>query len=438
MLPERAIAFFVIVILTLVGLVWGLINTRRVIEAPFLYATGMALILCPQLYIVASDGSRVPDEAFWVFGIMVVLCTAALYIGYFRRPKLHTSRPRSDELHAINHARLYGLGLAFALLGVFGYYKLSQMGTITVWRGWPVYWLNVLAFLVPGIILMLVAYVNAPTLLRLLPIVLGSVIPLTWIFGSGRRSATLTLPLVYAMPFLIYRKNFRVPRLAIVIGLVLGFIVVYAFPVWRDSFKERDYLQTLQDYPLSEIIDNMFSPSNDKPLEIADGMILTGARYQRGNYEWGSAFYNQLVQNYVPGSLIGYDLKNSFFKGNGVKGDWAKEVYGIPVAFYTSKSGYEDLFAEFSFFGCIVMYWIGRGFRRVHEAAVDRLDGRAVVFLCFFVTFPAGIAYGSIDALVVLAIPQILLMLIAFRWCIQQSQVPCNPQSAIATFATLR
>jgi hypothetical protein len=58
MLPDRAISFFVIVILTLMGLVWGLINTRRVIQAPFLYATGMALILCPQLYVVASDAAR--------------------------------------------------------------------------------------------------------------------------------------------------------------------------------------------------------------------------------------------------------------------------------------------------------------------------------------------------------------------------------------------
>jgi hypothetical protein len=419
MLPERAICFFVIVMLTLIGLVWGLLNTRRIIEAPFLYATGMALILCPQLYVVAGDSTRVPDEAFWVYCIMVMACTVALYLGYFQKPKHKRRRKHPVVPPSLDPIRTYRFGLALACLGGYGAYQLSKMGTITVWQGWAVYWINVMAFIVPGITLMLIAYARSPNFRRLIPIFIFTLIPLSWATDSGRRGATLTLPLMFALPFLIHNKSLRVPRWAIIVGLCLGFIVVYAFPVWRGQFKEHDYLQTMKDHPLSEIIEGTFTGNSSKPLEIADGMIVTGARYQFGNYEWGvSGLYNMLIANYVPGSIIGQDVKASLMMRGGIGHEWVTEAYEIPVAFYTAKSGYEDLFSQFSFLGCIVLYFVGRGYRKVHEAALHGHDGRAVMFLCFFLWFPASIAYGALTSNVILAIPQLAVMLLAFRWCL--------------------
>ena len=424
MLPERAVYFVVMVILTLIGLIWGLIDTRRVIEAPFLYATGMALILCPQLYLVTLDSSRVPDQAFWVFSSMVVLCTVALYLGYFPRPSHRPRKGPSAHARTVNHVRLYALGLGSALAGAFGAYNISAMGTITEWRGWAVYWYSLSCFIVPGITLMLIAYVHARKVSYLLPIVVFSLQPFLTVTDAGRRAATLTLPLVYALPFLLYKKNFRIPRWAIPAGLVLAFIVVYAFPVWRDRFKSHDYVDVVESHPLSEIIENTFNQDSNKPLEIADGMIVTGATYQTGSYQWGViSLYNQLIEGYVPGSLIGRDLKDSMRIGEGLNNDWVTNVYGIPVAYYTAKSGYTDLFTQFSFLGSFVMYWIGKGFRKANDAAVLNRDARAVIFLCFFFSFPASIAYTSLIYSVVTQIPQIALMLVAFRWCTSKSKV---------------
>lgn len=423
MLAERAIYFVIILLLTFAGIIWGLLDTRRIIEAPFLYATGMMIILCPQLYVAASGAIQVPDEAYRVYCIMVILCTVALYIGYFQTPAAQRRRPRSAKRRVLDHRRLYSLGLACGLAGIFGAYQLSRMGTITEFRGWAVYWLNLMALVVPGIILMLVAYVHAPRLARLVPVLFFLYLPLTWVFNSGRREVTLTLPLMIVMPFLIYKRNLRAPRWAIGVGFLVAFIVVYAFPQWRKSFDQHDYLATIRGNPPSVLFDNMLHGNNGNPLEITDGMIMTGARYELENYEYGKSLYNQVVQNYVPGSLIGYGLKNSLFIGRGVSQEWVSEVYNIPVASYTAKSGYEDLFSQFSFFGCIVMYLIGREFRKVHQSAMRDWDIRAIIFLCFFISFPACIAYGSITMNVSLAIPEIVLMLLAFRLCVKAEAV---------------
>ena len=436
MLTERAIYFYVVLLLTLVGLVWGLIDTRRIIETPFLYSTGMALILCPQIYIAASDATRVPDQAFWTFSVMVILCTLALWFGYFRPPN-RTERSHS-QTRLVIPLRLYRFGLLTAFVGAFGYYKLTALGTITVWRGWPVYWVQLAVLGVPAITMMLVAYVNSPSIGRLVPIIAFWLFQSPSIFEGGRRAPTLTLPLVLLLPFLIYRRNLRVPRWVIPVGLFLAFFVVYAFPWWRGSFKEHHYLQSMQDHPPSEIFDSLFHGSSKNSLEIVDGMIVTGARYERGNYEFGVGLYNLLVQNYFPGSLLGQSLKDTLFISHGISHDWVTEVYGIPVAYYTAKSGYEDLFSQFSFFGCIAMYAIGRGFRKAHDAAVFRHDGRAVLFLCFFISFPAGLAYGSVLGAISLAVPQICLMLIAYRWCTRPAMARNQFQRHAPILASIR
>jgi hypothetical protein len=423
MLPERAICFFIILAATLVGVVWGLIVTRRVIEAPFLYAVGMLLILCPQLYMVAGPHAwRVPTEAYWVFNIMAVLCTVALYLGYFPKPRERVSRKRLGEVWTIDPKRLYTLGFITAVVGQGAAYKYVSVANQAT-RGWPTYWITLSGFLIPGITLMLIAYVHKPTRLRLIPIVLFSYYPMTWIVEGGRRSATLVLPIIYILPFLLYKKKFHIPRLAIVGGLVVAFVVAYAFPTWRLAWKEHEYLQSFRDYPLTEVLANTFSENTRTPTEIGDGMIVTGARFQLGNYEYGMSIYNMLVQDFVPGTLIGYDRKDALRVGAGVSHDWVQEVYGIPVKFYTAKSGYEDVFSEFSFLGCIIFYWIGKGFRRAHDAATLRNDGRAVIFLCFFVSFPATLAYGSLVFTVIGTLPTIVYMFLAFRWCLTKQKI---------------
>jgi hypothetical protein len=419
MLEERALYFFIIVILTLAGLAWGLLDTRRVIEAPFLYAMGSALILLPQLYVAASQGVRVPDQAYLVFCIMVILCTLALYLGYSVSPRQASKKTNHKKLLIVEPNQLYILGFVTAIAGSVGVFELGTLGTITAWRGWPVYWVTLSTFIVPGITLMMVAYICSPNLWKLLPVLLFTYVPLTAIFEYGRRSSALTLPLVFAIPLLLYRRNLRIPRWLIVLGLTCAFFVVYAFPVWRDHFKEHNYVQLFRDHPPSEIFDNLFADSRTDPLEITDGMIVTGATYARSSYEWGAGFYNMVIQNYVPGSLIGYDLKNSLFVGNGIGQGWVTEVYNIPVASYTSKSGFQDLFSQFSFLGCLITYLIGREFRRAHEAATQKRDARAIIFLCFFASIPAGIAYAPLTIVVALSLPEVLLMLVAFKWCVQ-------------------
>ncbi len=429
---ERDIWLIIIYLLTIGGLAWGLYNTRRIIKAPFLYAVGMALIICPQFYVATYNPWRVPDQAFRIFSIMVVLCTIALYWGHSKagRAIIRQSYSPPSYRWAIDDNRLFCLGLFISLIGTFGAVQLRSLGEIEgLWRGWPVYWHTLSTLVLPGISLLLISYFQSKKLYRLVLALCFSFFPFQAIVVLGRRSATFTLPFIYLFPLLLYKPKLRIPRWAVAGSLVLALIVVYAFPYWRGEFKEGRYLDVIRERPASEIVSDMFSGEQDNTLEVVDAMILTGAYYETNRYGFGiDRVYNSLVHRYVPGELIGRELKASLFLGEGVSKDWVSEVYGIPVAFYTAKTAFSEVFGEFSFFGCILFFYTGYFFCRAHHAATYYFDGRAIIFLCFFITFPAGLSYGSMLNYMVTQLPSILIMLFAFKWCLyKQDLAPFYP-----------
>lgn len=419
---EREFWLILIYILTAGGLAWGLQSTKRIVEAPFLYAVGMLLIICPQFYVATYNVWRVPEQAFRVFSIMTVLCTIALYWGYVSGGKAIKRKQYSPPNYRwiIDDNRLFNLGLFIGILGTFGSIQVRSFGEIEgLWRGWPVYWYTLSKLALPGISLILISYFQSGKLYRLICALSLSFFPLQAIVVYGRRTMSFVLPFTYLLPMLIYKPKLRIPRWAIAGALVLSFVIVYALPYWRGEFKQGQYFDIIRERPIPEIVNDIFSGEQDKTLEVIDGMIVAGAYFETNNYGFGiDRVYNSVIHRYVPGGLIGRALKDSLFIGAGTSRDWVGDIYGIPVSFYTAKTAFSEVFGEFSFFGCILFFYVGYFFRRTHHAATHYFDGRAIIFLCFFITFPAGLPYGSMLTFLVGQLPNIMIMVIAFKWCL--------------------
>lgn len=425
---EREVWFYLITGLAVGGLAWGLQNTRRVIEAPFLYSLGMLLFLVPQLYVAAAYPEKTFDVAFNIYALMVVLCSVALFLGYSDFWKSAGSARAPRYRYVIDADRLFLLGLSVSAGGLLGTVMLGdELEASGEWSSWATYWYTLAKLTLPGVTVIMVAYAAQPKTVRLLAALFFSLGPLAAAFTAGRRSATLMLPLAFLLPFVLQRPAFRIPRTAVVAAVLFAGIVVYAFPVWRGYFHEGRYLEAMTLHPLDSIFVNVLE--GKVTLETIDSINLMGAYYELGNYDWGySRIYNSLIQNYVPGSLIGRDVKENLFIGDGhdhaFRFDWVEELYGVKVAYYTGKSSYSEVFGSFSFLGVIVFFGIGLVFRRLHNAALHRQDGRAIVALCFFVTLPATLPWAQVMFGLTLSVPHFLIIWMASRWCVVR--IPVN------------
>lgn len=434
---EREIWFIIICLLTAWGLWWGLRDTRRIIEAPFLYSTGMALIICPQLYVATYNYWRVPIQAFRVFSFMVVLCTIFLFLGYSKGCKsVNPNKHMPRYTWKIDDSRLFKFGLLISILGLVGVFQLRALGEIEgLWQGWPVYWQTLSKLMLPGITLILISCFQSKKQHRLLIALSLTYFPFLNIL-AGRRFMAFTLPFIYLMPFLIYNPKIRIPRKFVIASLLAGLIVVYAVPYWRGEFQSGRYFEAAQEKPIGEIISDIFSDESEKTLEVIDAMIVTGAHFVTSQYGLGiDRVYNSLIQSYVPGGLLGRDFKQSLYIGTNVSQDWVTGVYGIPVAFYTAKTGFSELFGEFFFFGSFIFYGVGYLFGKASKMIFHYFDGRAIIFLCFFVTFPASMPYDAPLANIVISIPNIVIMLTSIRWClVKQNVLPVYSDISEYTF----
>ncbi len=418
MFLDRDSWFILITLLALGGIVWGMRDTRRIIEAPMLYSIGLLIIVLPQIYITIANPWRVPDEAFQTFAIMVILCTVALFAGYLTAGRSQTQTPRTYE---VNDKALFRIAFAVSAAGAFGSWQLMQLGQVTEWRGWPVYWATLSRLNLAGISLLLFCYVRSGRKLQLLLAIVMCIFPAQEVLQSGRRSASLLLPITLIAPFVLAGR-LKIPRWSIVLGLVAAFVIVYAFPYWRDRFGQDAYLDIVSDVPLSEIVANLFAPDNRKVLEVVDAMLLVGAYDLTGRFGYGLfSIYNNLIELYVPGSLIGHDLKNSLRLGPGISYDWVNEIYPTGVAFYTSKTGYSDLFGEFYYFGSFVVFLIGRLFGNVAKLAQPDGNPRAILFLCLFLSLPGTIPYAPVFFYVSIQLPQLLIFLTIAYYCIRET-----------------
>jgi hypothetical protein len=417
----RDLLFYAICACSIFGVSWGLIDTRRLIQAPFLYAIGMLIIVCPQYAHIMLNPERVNDDAYEQFSMMVILCSIAMSLGYMGGPR--SSGGDNHIKWEFDDRRLFIVGLVTASIGTFGWIQLPSADVQIEWRGWPVYWVTLAKFILPGATIMLVSFARTRRPVELVAAALFFTPVLLAIFSSGRRSATLVLPIACLAPFMLQYRTIRVPRVVIIAGIVGAFIVVYAFPYWRGHFSSGGYSQAIAEQPLSDIVEELLSSGSEKVLEILDGMSVTGAHYRTDFYGYGFATaYDNIIELYVPGTLVGREFKNSLFMGGWETTDWiAQANLGKGVSTYTSKSGFADLYGEFWLFGSIFVFLIAKLFKRVYTAAVHTGDARAILFLAMFTPFPGTIPYAAVIGGIAMQVPQLVLFFIAMKYCVHRT-----------------
>tara|TARA_R110002049_G_scaffold4601_4_gene31856 strand:- start:86232 stop:87437 length:1206 start_codon:yes stop_codon:yes gene_type:complete len=344
-------------------------------------------------------------------------CIIACVLGYSREPEFHDS-PRSTS--SIDIEKVGWIAIATSMLGLAGMVALSiyiqVIGVRGLWTGWPVYLYTLSKFVFPGLILVRMLYfVTFDFKYRIWSFVLVAPI-LIQAFQNGRRSWTFLLLFAWFLPA-VMAGRVRLRPVYGVLALVGAFFVVTLFPAYRDYARKEGYAvmwQHVKERPPSEVLDHYFS--GKQTLEIRDAVVLTSIVRENQLYSYGVRMLNGMIQNYVPGSLIGHDakdgLKFSAPKYEAFENDIqvTDGFQGGSVKFYTAKTGFFDSYAEFSYFGVLLYFALGYWFRRVEDLCFVKKDLRGVLFMCFLGFLPAAVVYDEWKNVLSLYLPTTFIL----------------------------
>ena len=367
------------------------VRREKMLQYPFLVSMVIAGWVLPQLvglYLTEAVASDALNRTVFY----IILC---LLFGAWGYRATSTTYPMAERDY--NPQRLQFAAAGLMVMGAFFQVRFLTLAAEATalyggaWTGIITIYVFLASMLTIGFVLAIASYIQKPTLLNRAMIALGLAFYLQRIVLHGRREDAVELFFIVALFF--WRKYGWAPsRLLFLAAIVGGMLFVTAVGAYRDIVLNVDtYSWTRESLPRILEIDywgiytRNFTDyqANQELRNAALSITATDIRLQ---LDWGTGLWNRFVFSFVPGQIVGYDLKQGLMFRHP---NLAWEVFGHIPWTGTTKTGFADSFRSFWYFGVVVFFAIG------------------VIMKKWFI----GAARGSFTAFIVLALitPQSLL-----------------------------
>lgn len=348
-------------------------SARRVmmIQYPFLVSLVIAGWAFPQLIGIYIMGT-VPPDALSKTVLYIILCLLFAVWGYSI-----TNKTYKMANWQYSQQKLQSAAAALMILGTFFHLRFSALAAEATslyggfWTGIITIYVFLASMLTVGFVLAIGAYIQKPTLINGAMILSGLVLYLLRIIIYGRREETVELLLIVGLFF--WRKYSWVPSRLILLGaIVVGTLFVTAAGDYRAVMISTDNygwsgatLSAILDINFLEIFTSRFTD----PLmnqELKNAALSISAADIRMEFNGGLSLWNRFVSYFIPGQIIGYDLKQSLMFS--LPNLALEEFNHIPWP-GTTYTGFSDSFLSFWYFGAFVFFAIGSIMRRWFIAA---------------------------------------------------------------------
>ncbi|WP_461508712.1 hypothetical protein [Rhodopirellula baltica] len=234
----------------------------------------------------------------------------------------------------------------------------------------------------------------------------------------GRRQWMFFLAFGTCMP-LILQGRLRLGRKALTCSALIAPIVFLFLPAYRGHMLSNNHLklfQALTQRPPEEILERYLS--GEQTIELEGAIMLTAAAKQKGLHSWGGEIYNGFVNKYVPGGIIGHELKRKMYAPVPFRTQTVLREFGSDsvIPNYTGKPSFYDSFTNFSYLGVILYLILGRIFASYSHLAFDHNDFRGVLFIALIGFLPPGLVYGAWEFIVPIFLPVIVFFVFIERY----------------------
>lgn len=344
-------------------LVRGFAAPGDVYQYPCVAGAVLLGFVVPQLVGMTNDHS-LPPGALDKTLVVTILCTWMCWLGF-----VWPVGPARLFSCTFDEGRLAVGSLFLSLFGAFFFYKIStlpeEITRATSWSGIVVaydFFSRVLSY---GFVLALILYLARGSRLALAVLIFDGLFYFHRIVIAGRRWTMVEFTL--AVGFLLWlHRRIVPPRLAIVVGLVFGTLVINgigqyraltldpAGPRWSDVLK-------------IDLIGSFTKILEDGSYELRNTVFAIEAVDRRAAYDFGTFNWNALVFNWVPAQIVGKEFKEALIINVGGN-PFYEEFRYIPHT-GTTLTGISDAFASFSYFGALKFFLIALIMRRFYLGA---------------------------------------------------------------------
>lgn len=354
---------FCLIIVVVLGFARGILISNRVFEFPSLIGAISLIWLIPQALSLELSSQRFEvDASFWLY---VAGCFLAAQIGFsFLASSRVFGRGRGrSELNFERYQTKTILGLLLVLLviayvsavqtdamkGVFG--RQAWSGVITFW-----YTLGKLANVV--LVVGLITYLKTKSRLAFVLAFLALSLLLEEGLGGLRREELFNAGVLTLGAWSLVTKK-ALPRTFLLFSIFSAFFVMNFAGLIRSNLETEN--TSLIGYVFSGEASSLIQEINVQS-KLSDEIYLAHYDYkttsQTGSVELGATLVNKFTHRYVPGFIVGKDVKESLkfdtyyskLKGGQLAGEYSLG---------STRTGFSDSFVNFYWAGWLLFLIIG-------------------------------------------------------------------------------
>ncbi|ACK73852.1 hypothetical protein PCC7424_5789 (plasmid) [Gloeothece citriformis PCC 7424] len=358
-----------ILILICLGLLgWGLIRIERIYQYPFFMACIFFSFVVPQAVALVNNPGGVTQQALERVLLASCLCAAACWIGYERKPN-----PRwLAKLNIIvDDHKLFRAGIVLMVMGHFFYFLLSrttiQRSAINGnWTGPATIYIFFSQVVNVAFTIFLLKTLKRPKLNNLMCTVISGW-PLFQSILGGRRQPTMTFIIIVGLSLWIILR-YLPPRWVIIVSIILLIFIIPVLGFLRGRFWDLIFSGQWQEIVYQTQL-AFESQQAGEILELRNAALFMDAAEKTGLYGYGTGYWDSIIFQYVPGQIVGYDLKESL-QFNLIKPETLENLYGYVIPTGSTTTGVGDSFIEFGYLGCLCFALIGYLFKNLWVSAV--------------------------------------------------------------------
>ena len=385
---------FILICIGMLG--WGLIRLERVYQYPFFMAAIFVSFILPQaatLIEKQTTVSNITDGGLEKVMLYACMCAAMCWLGYQRYQPQEKWLSKLDI--DLNKNKLFQIGCLFLLIGCTCQFLLTKIeiqrsAINNSWTGPATILAFFSGFLVVALPIFLLSALMKPNFINIAMTIVSAAPIMLTIIVSGRRTPTITLLITIGIAYYLTKKY--IPPRWIFVAAVIG--AVFVIPLL--GALRGDFWALLFSGDLQALVDTSNSSlagvKKQDILELRNAALIINAVDSNHNYALGTGFWNSIVFQYVPGQIVGFDVKRSLQFGANFD---LKALYGYVIPNGSTYTGLGDSFAEFGYFGCLIFWAIARLFKTLWISMVSRQSVFSALFYIGIVS-PAmlGITHG--------------------------------------------
>ncbi|NJO59332.1 MAG: hypothetical protein HC836_13770 [Richelia sp. RM2_1_2] len=345
----------------------GIYKKYKLYDFPSLMSFIFLSFILPQAISLLRNPGIVSNSSVEKVLLMACLCVFMCWLGFTIKPSTALLNKFS---YSANDKKLFVSGIFFSTVGLISILLLQRINIQTAvnsnWTGPAtiIYFFGNLRHIGFAIILNLLlrrgGKINFTGLLfALIPV-------LYMIIVAGRRTSTFIFIITIGIT-IFYTKKILPSRLLIIAFVISTTFMIPLLGELRGEFWTLLFSGRFNEIDFSSGIDRILLSGD--VLELRNAAMIIEAVDRSGSFGYGSGFWNDIVFQYVPGQIVGYDFKKSLQFNSTISEDIIN-FYGTSFSRGSTHTGIGDSYLEFGFAGCLIFALIAYFFKHIWLSSI--------------------------------------------------------------------